>query len=397
MNDEVKKVKNALINLYLQIKNSYIKDVKYIFIIQKIQKEIKENLNEKKVELDNLEKQNLMTLIEYIKSSFDIAITMNAEKKFLELYNNYKKKTTEFYANDYEKLLRKEESNFREQIAIQNQLKLYIQNLKEKVEYFIIENEKLKKQLVIIIFILIQENFEKGDEKQIKYNLKLDKLKLKVKNLEEINSNLIENENKLKQLLNEKEKELKNFESKFLRKQSNSIGNISGTYSNILNANLNNININGLNSNSIYSSMSKDVTLKKISLIKNNPFQIEKFPIKEKLYKFNKNKDNTRNKKYNKSFRENSYYKSRELSYEKSIKHNISCVNVYNRKTEKIENKEEKKNKSPKKILISNTSHNLCEIIKNHKNKILITKQLLKDNLNNNIKENENNNNNNHE
>jgi hypothetical protein len=33
MNDEVKKVKNALINLYLQIKNSYIKDVKYIFII----------------------------------------------------------------------------------------------------------------------------------------------------------------------------------------------------------------------------------------------------------------------------------------------------------------------------------------------------------------------------
>ena len=40
---------------------------------------------------DNLEKQNLMTLIEYIKSSFDIAISINSEKKFLELYNNYVK------------------------------------------------------------------------------------------------------------------------------------------------------------------------------------------------------------------------------------------------------------------------------------------------------------------
>jgi hypothetical protein len=96
-----------------------------------------------------------MTLIEYIKSSFDIAITMNAEKKFIELNNNYNKKTPEYYGNDYEQLLRKEESNLREQIGIQNQLKLYINSLKGKIEYFTKENEILKKKLVIIIFILI--------------------------------------------------------------------------------------------------------------------------------------------------------------------------------------------------------------------------------------------------
>ena len=390
MNDEVKKVKNALINLYLQIKNSYIKDVKYIFIIQKKQKEIKESVDDKKNELENLEKQNLMTLIEYIKSSFDIAITMNAEKKFIELNNNYNKKTPEYYGNDYEQLLRKEESNLREQIGIQNQLKLYINSLKGKIEYFTKENEKLKKKLVIIIFILIQENLEKEKENRIIYKIKIDKLNLKVKNLEEINSNLTENENKLKKLLNEKEKELKKFESKFIRKKSNSIDNLNGTYSSLSNINNNNNNINSLNSNSLYSTISKDISLNKISLIKKNPFYFENIPINEKYFKFIKNKDNTRNKKYNKSFREKSYYKSKEISYDKSIKHNISCVSVYNGIKEKKVNKEERKNKTPKKILINNKNHKLCEILKNNKNKILISKPLLKETININLKENEN-------
>ena len=247
MNNEEQKIKKALINLYLQIKNSYIKDVKYIFIIQKLQKERKENLDEKKLEYDNLEKQNLMTLIEYIKSSFDIAISINSEKKFLELYNNYEKKAPEFYANDYEKLLRKEESDLREQIGIQNQLKLYTQSLKEKIEYFIEENERLKIKLVIFIFIIIQDNLQKIEEKVMKYKNKLDTLKLKVKQLEEMNSNLTENENKLKLLLTEKDKEIKNIETKLYRKHNNSIGNINGTYSNLLNINFN--NINSLNSN----------------------------------------------------------------------------------------------------------------------------------------------------
>ena len=392
MNNEEQKIKKALINLYLQIKNSYIKDVKYIFIIQKLQKERKENLDEKKLEYDNLEKQNLMTLIEYIKSSFDIAISINSEKKFLELYNNYEKKAPEFYANDYEKLLRKEESDLREQIGIQNQLKLYTQSLKEKIEYFIEENERLKIKLVIFIFIIIQDNLQKIEEKVMKYKNKLDTLKLKIKQLEEMNSNLTENENKLKLLLTEKDKEIKNIETKLYRKHNNSIGNINGTYSNLLNINFN--NINSLNSNSIYSTISKDISLKKINLNKNYPFQIERFPDKEKLFKYIKKKDNTRNKEHNKSFREKSYYKSRELSYEKSVKHNISCVNVFNGNLEKKENKEERKNKTPKKILINNKHHNLCEIIRNNKNKILITKPLIKDNLNINIKENRNNNNN---
>ena len=377
MNNEEQKIKKALINLYLQIKNSYIKDVKYIFIIQKLQKERKENLDEKKLEYNNLEKQNLMTLIEYIKSSFDIAISINSEKKFLELYNNYEKKAPEFYANDYEKLLRKEESDLREQIGIQNQLKLYTQSLKEKIEYFIEENERLKIKLVIFIFIIIQDNLQKIEEKVMKYKNKLDTLKLKVKQLEEMNSNLTENENKLKLLLTEKDKEIKNIETKLYRKHNNSIGNINGTYSNLLNINFN--NINSLNSNSIYSTISKDISLKKINLNKNYPFQIERFPDKEKLFKYIKKKDNTRNKEHNKSFREKSYYKSRELSYEKSVKHNISCVNVFNGNLEKKENKEERKNKTPKKILINNKHNNLCEIKRKNKKKILITKTIKKE------------------
>ena len=117
----------------------------------------------------------------------------------------------------------------------------------------------------------------------MKYKNKLDTLKLKIKQLEEMNSNLTENENKLKLLLTEKDKEIKNIETKLYRKHNNSIGNINGTYSNLLNINFN--NINSLNSNSIYSTISKDISLKKINLNKNYPFQIERFPDKEKLFK----------------------------------------------------------------------------------------------------------------
>ena len=42
-----------------------------------------------------------MTLIEYIKSSFDIAVTLSSEKKFKELKKNLNYEINENYSKDY--------------------------------------------------------------------------------------------------------------------------------------------------------------------------------------------------------------------------------------------------------------------------------------------------------
>ena len=89
-----------------------------------------------------------MTLIEYIKSSFDIAVTLSSEKKFKALKKTLNYEINENYSEDYESLLRKEECDIRQHISIQHQLKLYGEKLIDKLEELEKENLILSEKLV---------------------------------------------------------------------------------------------------------------------------------------------------------------------------------------------------------------------------------------------------------
>ena len=68
-------------------------------------------------EANDLKKQNLLTLIEFIKSSFDIAVSIKLEKE-LKKYKSPLDEDNENAAEKYETLLRKEESNIRQHISV---------------------------------------------------------------------------------------------------------------------------------------------------------------------------------------------------------------------------------------------------------------------------------------
>ena len=89
-----------------------------------------------------------MTLFEYIKSSFDIAITLQSEKKFKELKKTLNYEINDNYSEDYETLLRKLESDIRQHISIEHQLKLYGEKLIDKLEELEKENMILSEKLV---------------------------------------------------------------------------------------------------------------------------------------------------------------------------------------------------------------------------------------------------------
>jgi hypothetical protein len=89
-----------------------------------------------------------MTLFEYIKSSFDIAITLQSEKKFKELKKTLNYEINDNYSEDYETLLRKLESDIRQHISIEHQLKLYGEKLIDKLEDLEKENMILSEKLV---------------------------------------------------------------------------------------------------------------------------------------------------------------------------------------------------------------------------------------------------------
>ena len=58
-----------------------------------------------------------MTLVEYITSSYDIALEINIQKE-IESKNKKNQKETETDSEKYETLLRKEEANIRQHISV---------------------------------------------------------------------------------------------------------------------------------------------------------------------------------------------------------------------------------------------------------------------------------------
>ena len=94
---------------------------------------------------NNLINKSIKELIEYIKVSLDIIITLKVDEE-LKKYE----KDNPNAANDYETLLQKEEEAIRQHISTEHQLKIQCEKFAEKLDK--IEKEKviLMKEIVSI-------------------------------------------------------------------------------------------------------------------------------------------------------------------------------------------------------------------------------------------------------
>ena len=97
-----------------------------------------------------------MDIINYIRESFHIIINIKVEdeiNKFIE--KSGKNIHDENAAEDYESLLRKEEAEIRQHIAIEHQFKLHLDNFIEKISELEKDNYLLAKKIVSLNFFMI--------------------------------------------------------------------------------------------------------------------------------------------------------------------------------------------------------------------------------------------------
>ena len=137
---DLKKSKEILINLYQSLKIRKLDEVNNNFIINKNQlDEIDENSFEE--EKKYLQKLSILTLTEYIDSAIGVIVNLKIEDEL----NKKNKERSEKYEDigDWETLLRKEEEDIRMYISNELKLKLYIDQMEEKMETL----EKEKKSL----------------------------------------------------------------------------------------------------------------------------------------------------------------------------------------------------------------------------------------------------------
>ena len=187
---EIKKSKQILINLYQSLKIRKLDEVNINYLINNNQlDEIGDNSfdDEKKY----LEKLSILTLTEYIDSAIGIIVNLKIEDE-LAKNKDEKKSKYEQYA-DWESLLRKEEEDIRMYISNELKLKLYIDQMEEKMENLEKEKnelslklEKMKgleseinnyKEKVKLLNKLIEEYDERekrliNENKQLKLNIK---------------------------------------------------------------------------------------------------------------------------------------------------------------------------------------------------------------------------------
>ena len=89
----------------------------------------------------------MLDIINYIKESLHIIIKIKAKEE-IDQYKQGKEKKDENAAEDYETLLRKEEAEIRQHISIEHQLKLYMDNMLEKIYELEKDNHLLAKKIV---------------------------------------------------------------------------------------------------------------------------------------------------------------------------------------------------------------------------------------------------------
>lgn len=189
-NKEIKKSKEILINLYQSLKIRKLDSVNYIYIIY--QKQLEDNIvdNSFEEEKNYLKKLSILTLTEYVDSAIGVIINLKIEDELSKI-NKEDKKEEEL--GDWEALLRKNEEDIRMYISNELKLKLYIDQMEEKMETLEKENKSLllkiektndlEKQVNIyeekvnLLNKLIEEYEERekrliNENKQLKFNMK---------------------------------------------------------------------------------------------------------------------------------------------------------------------------------------------------------------------------------
>ena len=212
---EINNAKKELADLYLILKSGNSKEVNNISFYL-ISQEIDQEQIQK--ELNNLIKKPLIELIDYIKNSIDIIISI----KLNEALENNKSNIILSDAREYEILLQKEEKNNREHISVEHQLRI-------QCEKFAQELDTLEEEKTVLLF---QKNeFKEKIEKLNKQILELSKSKQnndKIIESYKLKLNIKDGEiNKLKEkniILNKK---IKNFENNKFIIINNSIDNNS--------------------------------------------------------------------------------------------------------------------------------------------------------------------------
>lgn len=145
----MEKAREELINLYLNIKirtqEEVIIIINYFLLLKNLQVEYLTEDNLLK-ETENIINLPLTDLIEYIKSTIDIIVSLKVDAKINE-YKNFLNEDNNA-ATEYETLLQKLEASIRQHIGYEHQFKIEYEKLLNKAEE--IENEKkiLIKQIV---------------------------------------------------------------------------------------------------------------------------------------------------------------------------------------------------------------------------------------------------------
>jgi hypothetical protein len=98
--------------------------------------------------LNNLIKKPLKELIDYIKNSIDIIISI----KLNEAFENNKQNNNLNPSREYEILLQKEEKNNREHISVEHQLRIQCEKFAQELDSFEEEKAILLIQIVSLIF-----------------------------------------------------------------------------------------------------------------------------------------------------------------------------------------------------------------------------------------------------
>ena len=139
---------------------------------------------------------DLLALVIYIKNKINLLIKFKVDNTLSKENKSKNKKDTKFeeISEDWESLLRKEEACIRKHISTEHQLKLYIEQMKERIDELELENKSL----------LTQVKKTKILEKEIdEYKNRINFLNKLIKEYEEREIKLLEKENKI----NSKEEE----------------------------------------------------------------------------------------------------------------------------------------------------------------------------------------------
>ena len=183
-------------------------------------------------EINELKDISLLDIVEYIKNSIDVIVSLKVE----ETIDEYNSKKNENAASDYETLLQKEESAIRQHISYEHQIKLEYEKLLEKLEVMDLENKLLQYQIVSKIILLQYIYIQEKDKKL--YDEKLKKLQNELNNYKKEKDSMIQKGSMYKNQLNAKQKEIVKLQTKIRVLNTNSTINHRNDSNSINNSNL---------------------------------------------------------------------------------------------------------------------------------------------------------------